>query len=244
MAATIKPKFEFKVLTSNPIYQNYSLIIIPLISILGCIVIAALVTIPQVFKILDTNQKIDETRAEQLFYKTKIANLQRIDTKLYRQNLDTALIALPPDKDIPSAIGDILNLLSGSGLQLLGMSFNQTGQPIGSLENFQTRVDVLGDVNQLKKFIELSQDSSRVLKIDGIEITSSATSDQIQATFNMLAFYQAIPVSVSVPLNQQVNLLTEADRQVLEKVEVYSRNRQVIESTASAVEVGKADPFN
>lgn len=243
MGNNLKELLDIKKITANPLYQSYNLVIVPAISVLLCLLIAALITIPQALKITDTNKKITENKAEQAFYKRKIAELQQIDTELYKKNLDTALVALPSDRDIPSAISDILNLLSSSGLQLYGMTFNQTGGAPG-LESFQIKLDVVGDLSQLKQFIALSKETTRILKIDSIEITSSTSNSQTQANLNILAFYQAIPPSVTVPIDQKVNLFTEVDQAVVDKIRQNTTYTDFSAATASAVEVGKDDPFN
>lgn len=235
-------KLNFKVVSANPTYQSYSYILIPVISLVLCVLIAILITIPQVIRIFETTKQIDDLKSQQTFFKNKIASLQKVDIPSYRRNLDTALIAMPTDRDIPSAIADVLNLLSTSGLQMLGITFTHGVETIGGIESMQMRLDVLGDYRQLKNFIEISNTSTRILKIDSIEIASSTSTNRVQATLSLLAFFQPIPPNVNLPLTQSVSLFSEEDRRILSQIRLPS-SLGPSEASGSA-DVGKANPFN
>lgn len=237
-----------KTLTAAPIfkdekYEKYRVFFVPALILIFAILIVVLVTIPQFFKFLDTQKTIAEFKQKEVFYNEKTSELERIDLNAYRKDLDTSLVALPVDKDIPGALGEILVSLGGSGMSLEGVSFSNSPPESDKVQEYSIILDVGGPISGLMNFLERVTLAPRLIKLTSIEVHKSIGSN-INATLSFAAFYQLLPNSIGAT-DDPLPKISADDTQLLSDIETkigsVPKTDKVQESSTSGV--GKLDPF-
>lgn len=227
----------------NPVVLKYQPFILPVISVVFCLLLLGLVTVPQLLGLIQTFGKLDEIKTQQNSLDSKISQLKKIDQEQYKEALETALIALPPEKDVPGALDQVLIMLSGSGLHLDGVTFDNSTDSTVKTENYAIRLSVSGDINQLRAFIEKTKDAPRIIKINSIE-TSTGPTNVLGATLSVLVFYHPLPTNVNTS-SAEIPLVTDSDRKLLEKIQENASTIPTLSQLdMTNIQTGKTDPFN
>lgn len=239
-----KIKQQLSILTHHPLYIKYSLFVIPSVCSLLALLVIFLVTVPQVFKLIEKNQELEQIKQKHQEYRSKAATLDKIDLDYYKSGLNDVLYILPGEKEIPSAINSILDILSTSGLQLTNFSLGASLPGQNNTESFGVRVDVSGNLEQIKNLINASEKSTRLLKIYGISLTNSGKT-HLQASIDILVFYSPLDANTKISPDQKISPLSDTEDQLLSQVKQNIDSRNIIpnDSTQNSP-TGKDDPFN
>lgn len=235
---------QFKVIvTKHPLYIKYGVFLFPIVVLLTGILIILLITIPQTLKLIENNTTIDQIKQKKTAYQEKITTLNKIDATLYKSDLNDVLYILPNEKDIPSAINSVLDLLASSGLTLTNFSLGASLPPQNGVESFGVSIEVTGTLEQLKNLISLSEKSSRLVKIVALKINNSNTSTQ--TTVDLQIFYAPLDLTVSLDPDQPISLLTDEEKQTLSNIKQnIATIAPMTEETITNTPTGKEDPFN
>lgn len=228
---------------SHPLYLRYSNFVVPIVVLIIGLVIVGLITVPQIFKLFETFQKINELSEKKAFLENKIDTLSGINLDLYRKNLDTALVALPVDEDVPGVLGEVLVALSGSGMTLDGISFAGTSAPQGGeVGEYSLRMDISGSEDALKQFLERTKEIPRIVKMVGIEVT--AKQGKMSAGVNLVTIYQRLPEHIGT-VDEPVPTITEDDNKVLAEIEAKAKAlpQNISTTNVSGSGQGKTNPF-
>ncbi len=236
-------KTQFYIYTSHPLYKKYSIYLIPSVIAILAIGIVSFITIPQFFKIGETNNQIEELKQKQQEYQAKVSVLEKIELNQYKTWLEDILYTLPSEKDIPGAITSILQIISSSGLHLDNISLGTaTTDKAGS--SFLVKLDVSGTIDQLKSLVSLSDQSPRLIKINGIALNNSSQ-NSTQATVDVLVFYAALDENVKTSADQKVNLVSDKEKELIAQIEKNIASlKNVSTTTFTESPSGKDDPFN
>lgn len=227
--------------TSMKKYQN---LIVPVVAIVIGLVVLGLVIVPQGLKIPETNKQIDEVRKNINALNLKIGQLNGINLNQYKDDLNSSLVALPEEKDIPGAMTLVFNLLKNNGLTLNGISFGSEA-PAATTSLFTIKVDVTGSKDSLTSFINQLKESPRVIKVDTLATSATASDTSMQILIGLNTFFQPIPKTQELAIDKPVELPTQQNKDTLTTIKDYqARNGNlIIEATASGVQLGKPDPF-
>lgn len=237
----LKDKIQSQPFFSSPLYLRYQHLVVPGVVLVVAILISVLVTGPQLFKVLEAFKTIEDKSAEKSFYQQKIATLSGIDTELYRKNLDTALLALPVDKNIPGVTGELLVALSGSGMTLDGITFSGADGAADKTSEYTLRMEVSGSEESLESFMERVKLSPRIVKLTTIDV-NKARNGNLTASISFVALYQPLPNNIGT-VDQPVPEISEKDLQTLADIKIKADAQpQIITGEAVKVE-GKSNPF-
>ena len=191
----------------------------------------------------ETFKTIDELNQKKAFYQQKAAELENLDLAGYKRDLDTALIALPVDRDIPGVTGELLVALSGSGMSLGGIQFSSSSPESEKVQEYTLRMDISGTEANLKNFLERVKIAPRIIKLSSID-AGKATSGQLSASIGFVAFYQQLPSNIG-SVDEDVPQISQADIQMLADIEAKVRALPGAssETASSSSEIGKSNPF-
>lgn len=222
-------------------YTRYKLVIWPVIVGLCSVVIIALVIVPQLLSYFSLKQQGDELNNRLGLLQVKAKELQQIDPQVYNKNLNLALSALPPEKEVPQAVTILQTFISQSGMTLEAIKF-ASGQTTTINNNYQINITVLGDFNSLKKLLTNIRNSPRIYRVDMINAQSSRGGTSVEADITMTVFYEPLNNTIGA-VDQPLPQLTDKDQHVLTDL---STKNQVVATNASVLTVplGKSDPFN
>lgn len=226
----------------NSLVVKYKVLLVPIIVVVLAGVIVVLVTIPQLVGLFNTFKTIDELNAKKVVYQKKAGELERINVEDFRKNLDTALVALPVEKDIPGVMGELLVSLGGSGLGLDGITFSNSPPESDKLQEYMITIDVSGEEQSLRSFLQRVTVAPRLIKLTGIEVSKGAVG-KIGASITFTTFYQALPNAIG-SVDEKLPVIGNADTQILADIETKIKTfpKVTTEQAGSSV-TGKLDPF-
>lgn len=233
-------KFKLPQLPSGA--ERYQLLIWPLLGIGISILLLVLLIIPQLFRIWATNQKIAATKEKINSLTQKYDQLKKIDLSEYKQNLNESLIALPLDKDIPSAISQIQTVALNDQIQISGLLVGG-GTTTTTPASYQFKIEGVGNLESVKKFIADIQKGPRVMSLESVELSSGNKDSTVYGVSLSITAYSQIQETKLGPLDQPVVSLNDREIAVLTAIKQTTQNISVIsQATGSAVK-GKSDPF-
>lgn len=239
---SIKKRISSSAFFTDNKYEKYRVLLVPLLVIISAIFISVLVTIPQVFKLVNTFKTIDELGQKKLSYQKKASELESINTTEYRNNLDIALVALPVEKDIPGVMGEILVSLGGSGMHLNGITFSNSPAESEKAEEYSIAIDATGNKTSLGNFLERVTLAPRLIKLTSINI-ETVSGDSLNATVSFATFYQTLPNTIG-SVDDQLPKIGKDDTQILADIETKEHRFPKVTQEASASAKGKLNPFS
>lgn len=239
----MKPNILNKI-KKNPLFKKYNFLILPVISIIFCVVVVIFLLMPSVFKVMEVDKSIAQAKSQSENYNNKVLKLKDIDLATYKSDIATIAKALPYEMDLTSAI-NILNLLvSLNGLQSENLAFGNPREGEDGLMVIQMNLDLKGNTRQLEGFIKSAQESPRIVKIDSIDVVNSRTSDTIQAAVVVFLYYKE-QTAVNLSIDGAVPTKNEELNKLLAKI---IKNQSIIPvsppGSGGSVNRGKPDPFN
>lgn len=237
----IKVKIEAMPFFNSPFFLQHRQFVVPGLVLAVAILISGLVTIPQFVRLFDTFKTIQELTEKRNFFEEKITALENIDEDLYRKNLETALVALPVDKDIPGVTGELLTVLNGSGMSLQGINFAANNAEGSEVSEYTLKMDIVGGEDNFKTFLERVKTIPRIVKMTALEI-SSGRSSALSISVSLVAIYQKLPENIGA-VDEELPQLTNADSvtltEIKNKIDALPQVSPVIGDTTS----GKPNPF-
>lgn len=230
-------------LFNSPFFLKHRHLIVPGIVLVLALLIVSLITVPQFLKLFETFRTIDELNAKKAFYQKKIAGLGSLDLALYRKDLETALIALPVDKDITGVTGELLVALSGSGMSLGGVTFAADSPGSEKVQEYTIKMEVTGSEDNLRNFLERVKLTPRIIKLESIEI-GRGKGNLISASLGFITLYQQLPQHIG-SVDEDLPQITTADLQILTDIDAKIKALPKVTTVeASTSATGKLDPFS
>lgn len=226
---------------ANPFYQKYdSFMVLGVVGIIGAVIVI-LVTIPQLFRLFETFKNIAELEQKKAFLVEKVGILEGVNQDEYQNQLDATLVALPTDKDITGMVGQVLTVLSSSGMSLNGLAVSASPNESDKVQQVILRVDLSGSQEGLAGFLENLRSTPRLIKLTKVEIGSSRN-NQLAISVELMGLYQSLPEEINA-IDQPVPQLEQDEKDVLADIEAKIRDFPQ-EAVSGPVPVeGKLNPF-
>ncbi len=234
---------DLKELKENPLVVKYKPFLLPIFVGVICIFLIVFLLIPQMINYFNIQKTINNNESRLRALNSKIEALKKVNLEDYKSKINTALGAVPSDKEIPSALGQILFLVNSSSLKLEAMNISSAVVPVGSLNTFTIKIEVTGDLDGVKDLIEKVKVSPRIMKISSLELNQSPnTKLRAGLVFNIYFQQQAAGIGA---VDKPVSLLTSKDEEILAVLNTYARTVPVTTDVEQAAGPrGKDDPFN
>lgn len=228
------------------VLQKYQLYFWPAIGILISALLFLLFIMPQIFRIYEDNNKIEEIerRTSQLQAKAQVLNA--INLSEYKDYFSKLAIILPPEAEVISAITQIQSVAIVTNVQISEIVTslppnNDTGN------SFAISLNISGNLQSINEFITRLKSAPRVITIKGIDLSSQKSKSDYLANFNISVYYQK-PNTQLTSLEQEIVLLSESEKEKLQLIDqsIKSLPLPLLAASASGVptgEVGKSNPF-
>jgi|SRR3989344_4766074 len=232
---------KLKVLLENPIIVKYKIIILPIISIAISLFLLIFIVFEQVSSSIKRQEEITDTKTKVSDLTQKNNDLEKIDDTSFKDYLTTSLIAIPEEKDIAGAIGQLLFILRSHNLNLDNIGFSNAS-PENGLESFQISLEIQGDMSDMKALINDFKSTPRIIKLNSIELTSTRNSQTAHADIMLTAYFSKLPVNIG----SVDEVLKQPTAEELKLIATIKENIQKIplSNTQDATgSKGKADPF-
>lgn len=220
-------------------YAKNKIIAYPLMVGVAALVIIIFVIIPQLGGLLSTQDTINKSTERLKILEVKAEDLKEADEGSINKKLQTAIVALPEDKDFTTVISLMRILVAESSMELTSLQLGQLQGGISNLNGFSVKLEVKGPIQTFSNLLKTIENSSRVMRISGIEV-SVVGGNTASATVSINIFYSPFPndlgnIEVSLPkLNQEEeNLLAN-----IAKSQIAS-----LSATPVFLPRGKVNPF-
>lgn len=223
-------------------YQQYRVIIFPVLTSLASLILITLVISPQLFKLISNNEAYGEIIQKSELLEVKANELETVDGKNLKENLDASLIALPAGKDLAETMGLLQSIVSQSGFGLDSIQFG-SGAKDDKNTGFSVRIEVSGTRLLLSTLLSNIESSYRPMKVESVDILSSRV-DGINGVINISVFYEPIPSSVG-NIDAPVPKLSANEQELIDKLSQMAPvgSTSVQNTPVSITTAGKSDPF-
>lgn len=224
-------------------YRKYKLIIWPAVVGVSCLLIAALIIVPQLLVYFNLRSEADGLSSRLGILQAKAQGLEQLNILDYNRDLDLAQAALPSEKQVPQALNMFQNLVTKSGLSLQNMKFISGDANLTTEYSFQLGVTVLGDMNSVKRLLLSMQKAPRIFRLESVSVQAiRTTTDIVEADVFLKVFYEPNSTNLG-SVEQPIPQLSAADRQVLDDLANKVRLSGSDSANFSSVPLGRSDPF-
>lgn len=227
-------------------YTSYKLIIFPFLVAVAGIFTIYLVIYPQISGYLKGIDEISRMQDRVVRLSTKAASLETLDTSGLTGKLDTALDALPADRDLANLLGAIQNLASENGVVLVAVALGQVvSDKQAKFNPFTVRLEVGGSKDAFKNFINNIEKAPRVMRVSSLELSPAKASDSASASTVIEVYFAPTPKEIGA-VDAPLPTISAQEEETLAKL-VRETPVQVTQPTtetpAVSVPKGKANPF-
>lgn len=221
--------------------EKYQLFLWPVMGVGISLGLSALLIIPQVNKISETNNKIEQLKQRTAILEKKASDLSKINIAEYKQDLAELQYAIPSQPDITSSISQIQGLAAQTQTVVTSMSINIPSSASGS-DSYQISISIKGDLTSVYSYINKLKSSPRVMAVNSIDFSGDKTGDSFEATISLTTFYQTAQTTLP-SIEQPVNLLNDKDKEIIAKISGAITQLPIISETTATGPKGKPNPF-
>ncbi|MDO8429128.1 MAG: hypothetical protein Q7S88_00680 [Candidatus Daviesbacteria bacterium] len=238
-------------------YQEYRLIIWPVVITISSVVILIMVVIPQIFSYISSGEEIAGVITQVEALENKALQLQSINELQISQDLEVAYTVLPIEGDIPQSVVILQSIAAKSGLQVTGVHFNQgqlidkiNGEDLKSAKgSYNINLTVIGTPDQIKQFLTNLKLAPKIFQVDSISAVFKKSALSLEVEIPIMVFFESPPATIG-NVSDPVPALTKKEEELLTVLsQVVPTYNQIIATTSAQVDVssvplGKIDPFN
>lgn len=231
----------------NNILQTKQVLIWAIATAMICLGLIAFVIYPQTLSFLENQTQIETFQARLNSLNKKSSDLEKINLDEYRRLLTISLFALPEESDAITAISQLNAMATGNQLQVASISFtgasaSTPGVSLPGIGSLELRSEMVGSLQDIRKFSITLQQSEILLKLKGLETTYDKRTGLYRASVSVNAFFRPLPQALG-EVDQPVVLLTKEDRDLLSKLEPEFSSETGVEIVEQTEAVGRPDPF-
>ncbi|KKQ66428.1 MAG: hypothetical protein US86_C0005G0039 [Candidatus Daviesbacteria bacterium GW2011_GWA2_38_24] len=228
--------------------NRYQIYLWPAAAGIVSVALIVFIAFPQFQQVFGFVSSISELTTTVNNLQEKIKSLSSIDETVYRDNLNLTLRVLPTERDLISVISQIQLLASSTGVRIDGINFsNSASGEISSAgsgeESFIVSIGISGSPEQFKNFLTKLRTAPRIMKVEGIDISTGRSGVSGQANFTLKTFYQNLPSSLG-DVEQPLPTLSAADNETLVRIQQAFKDLPIITTDNAVGAKGKTDPFN
>lgn len=224
------------------LYREYRFIIFPALTGAVCLLLIALIVVPQTLSFFNNQESLRASEEKHQFLSEKAQTLSSLNEVDLKNKTEVMVSVLPDDKDYSTILGLIQSITSATGFVItsfqIGAPFTDTST--GTL-GFNIKVEITGQQENFKNLLNGLENSKQVLKLSGVEINDQGNATRLETVVSIDAYYAPLPKAIGA-LNAPLPELTAEDLALLTK---YSRlvDTRAATSTFSASPKGKLNPF-
>lgn len=221
-------------------WNKYQIFIWPLLGTAISVSLLVLVILPQLFKVIETNTKIEDTSTKIIALNKKVTDLKQINLTEYKNNFDKLNIVLPAEADITSAIGQVQSLTANSHIQMTGFSIALPNKDIAA-ESFSIKLEFAGDFSSINNFIAQVKSAPRLMTISRIDLTSTRDGG-FDVITDLQTYFSQQKAALSA-IEDPVTLLSDSEKQSLSKIDKSIKTLPAVSEVTVTGPKGKTNPF-
>lgn len=225
-------------------YIKYKQFVFPILTVVASLIIIVFVIMPELKSYTNIREQINTLQKRTDNLEVKAEELGKIDPDTSQQNIKVAFTILPADQDVPRAMATLQDAINQSGLVLKSTAYSGSGNVAGK-SSFLLNVSVLGRLSSVRDFLVKLQETPRLYQVESLAAQFQSTGDVVEASLPIAVFYEQVPGNIGT-LDHPAPKLTDSEEQMLANFYRYiprSYLENELDSSASAVPLGKLDPF-
>lgn len=223
------------------IWSKYQIYIWPLLGGGISIILLSVVIIPQLFKVIENNKKIKETKQKIELLDKKASDLKQINLADYKDKYSKLNIVLPAQVDVPSAISQIQSLAASSNTQIISFSVALPSSE-AQVDNFSIKLEFKGSSGSIKNFIEQLKNAPRIMTINTIDMTTDKTGSVFDVTLDIHTYFQKQQTILS-GVEDSISLLSDKDKEALLNIDKSVKSIPIVSEETISGPKGKSNPF-
>lgn len=214
----------------SPIYS----ISIFLIVILTCIVLIWRIVIPLSQQWFSIQRELRETEGKLRIVKSNIQIIQDLDKTNLEDRIDTAIAAVPADKDFFGIVTAIADSAVKSGVSLGTFSFSPgiLASESAAASDLQSPIDVSlpieGDVDSIKVFLREINEKLPLSESEALSVNAGSTKE---ASLRLIFQYKTFPL-ITYTYTEPIKSFTQEELSLLEQLSSWKLS--FVEKFASA----------
>ena len=224
-------------------YFKYRILICPTLVGISSLILIVFIIYPQILKLISNNEALNGVLAKNKNLEVKASQLENINDGELNQNLNLSLAALPMDKDLAGALGEVQSLVNQSGFNLLSLSVG-SGNDVGEFNGFNVKAEVEGSQVLLASLLTTIESSGRIMKVSSVELNRLSIKESVNAVVTIEVFYSPIPTTLGA-IDSPLPKVEDKDKEVLANLAAARgfSGAVVVTSGDLSVPVGKSNPF-
>ena len=219
------------------IYQKYRMIIFPVVIALSCLILIVFVMIPQLSKFFKNSKEEANFKAKSDFLDTKVEALESLDEKDLQKKLKDVVTAYPQEKDFITLITLLQKITSGNGFNITSLSFG--GDGVSKDSSYGILIEAVGPKSVLARLLNSIETSSRLMRVERIEISSSQSGDMITANLAISALFAPIPGNLG-SVDSPLPPISKGEEELIARL---AGGQEVPLTAVELSPTGKSNPF-
>lgn len=231
--------------TIQKFYFTYRLYIFPAAVGCCCLVLIALIILPQFFSLLNLQKNEEQGLKRSNLLEAKAAELVNFNPQDVQKKVQIALNVFPKDKDYTGALTLVQNIMAQNSYIVNSISPSQSTAtaPGGGGQSYTLKATATGPKLFLSNLIKGIENGSRVMRVQSIEMTPQHDNSAVGIVLAIDVLFSAAS-SQSGNTDSPVPKLTSAEELLINKLAALapdSGNSQlVISGNGQLVDIGGA----
>lgn len=222
-------------------YQQYRLIIFPVLVSVSSVILIVLVIYPQLAKLISNNEAVNTINERSKFLEVKASELSSLDESDLQKKLNIALVALPANKDYTEVINILQSLTAKAGFTIVSLQFGQSADAKGDKSNFAVKLDITGPKVTLDTLLNNIEKSYRPMRVSGMELTAnSSNSSAVSVALAVNVYFAQLPSSIG-NIDAPLPELSDKDQELITSLSYSTAAPAPV--SGGTVSRGKPDPF-
>lgn len=224
-------------------YSIHKVKIFPAVVVMSSLFLIFFVIYPQVSKLISNQEAMGSLNMKSQLLEKKVTALQGYDNEDLSRKLGIILGALPTDKDYGSILGLLQQLTINSGFNANSISFGKGAGDTAGVSNFEVKLEIKGFKDNFQTLLDNLENSSRLIRVNRIEVTSRQNSPTLESSLGIEALYAGMPNDVG-NVDSPLPEFSPKDEEIIQKLAELEQ-AALTSSSSSAVQSprGKSNPF-
>ena len=176
------------------------------------------------------------------FLETKAQTLQGYDEEDLSSVVNSILNAYPADKDYANVLFNLQAIAAKSGFVITTFALSESESSTKVAQSYSLGLNVSGPRVLFSSFLDEIENSSRIMRVDGLELSTTIDPSTIDASLSIVALYSPAPSSYGA-VDSPVPELSSKDQEIIAKLSANSFTQASSGQDEVVVPTGKSNPF-
>lgn len=224
------------------IYLRYRLYIFPAVVAVSSLILIIFVIYPQIISLIENQALEKNILGKSKLLEAKAQELESYNIGDLSRKVSFALGSYPTDKDSVYALGVLQRIIAQLGFNIISISLASSGIKNPASQSYSFKLEILGSVALLPSLLNSIENSPRLMRVSGVEVSSSSTTQGTSISLVVDMLYASAPSgfgSIDSPLPS----LSEKDEETIAKLSKVENSSLQTQTPAYLGPRGKANPF-